>query len=75
MNAYSISFVPSTDSKDGFTESLSEINVGDPGPKLKIKVGNKNYRFLANLALDKEDNQEKVKAIYEQLIGLVTKAR
>jgi tetratricopeptide (TPR) repeat protein len=75
MNAYAISFVPSTDSKDGFTESLSGINVGDPGPKLKIKVGNKNYRFQANLALDKEDNQEKVKVIYEQLIGLVAKAR
>jgi tetratricopeptide (TPR) repeat protein len=75
MNAYVISFVPSTDSKDGFTERLSDISVGDPGPKLKIKVGNKNYRFQANLASDREDNQEKIKAIYEQLIGLVAKAR
>jgi tetratricopeptide (TPR) repeat protein len=75
MNAYVISFLPSTDSKDGFTERLREINVGDPGPKLKIKVGNKNYRFQANLASDKEDNQEKVKVIYEELIGLVAKAR
>jgi tetratricopeptide (TPR) repeat protein len=72
-NAYVISFIPSGNSKDGFSAKLAEVEVESPGDKLKIMVRNKTYRYEANLVKSREENREKLEQIYQRLIELKTK--
>ena len=67
MNGFVISFVPTGDSKDGFTQKLAEIVQAEPGDKLKIQFKNKTYRFQINLMTGTEAKREKVNAIYQNL--------
>lgn len=73
MNAYVIAYVPSSDSKDGFSEKLSELGETEAGDKLKIQLKNKTYRFQANLIKNKEENRKKVEEIYRKLNELMKK--
>jgi tetratricopeptide (TPR) repeat protein len=75
MNGFVISFVPTGDSKDGFTQKLAEIAQAEPGDKLKIQFKNKTYRFQVNLVTSKEDKREKVDAIYQNLSRLMATAK
>jgi tetratricopeptide (TPR) repeat protein len=75
VNAYVMSFIPSGNSKDGFTEKLADIEVESPGDKLKLQVRNKTYRYEANLVKSKEENREKLEAIYQRLSELKAKAK
>ena len=75
FNAYVFSFVPSGSSKDGFSGKLSEMVLAEPGDKLKVQFMNKTFRFEANLVKSKEENREKIKAIYQQLSALLAKAK
>jgi hypothetical protein len=45
FNAYLISFVPSRDSTDGFTETFSEVTLFAPSDRLKIEIRAKTYHF------------------------------
>jgi hypothetical protein len=74
VNTYVISFIPSGNSKDGFTAKLAEIEAEAPGDKLKIQVKNKTYRYEANLVKSKEENREKLEAIYQRVSELKAKA-
>jgi tetratricopeptide (TPR) repeat protein len=67
IDSKSIAFVPAEDSKDGFNFKLTDITGTELGDKLKIKFGNKIYRFKASLATNKEDNRGRLNAIYQLL--------
>jgi len=75
VNAYVLNFVPAGNSKDGFSAKLAEIETESPGDKLKIQVRNKTYRYEANLVKSKEENREKLAAIYEHVSELKAKAK
>src|SRR5206468_3932597 len=57
MNGYVVSFVPSQDSSDGFTEKLTHVSLAGAGDDLKLKVNDKSYRFLLDATLEKEATQ------------------
>jgi tetratricopeptide (TPR) repeat protein len=71
MNAYVLAYIPSGDTKDGFSQKLSEIAETEGGDKLKVQLNNKTYRFQANLAKNKEENRYKVEEMYQKLRGLM----
>jgi len=66
INAYVISFVPSGDSKDGFTEPFAEVTLFRPSDKLKIEIRAKTYHFEPNQG-SKEDKRERTTAIFRDL--------
>ncbi|MFN8009490.1 MAG: hypothetical protein U0V70_21145 [Terriglobia bacterium] len=68
MNAFVIAFVPSGDSKDGFSQRISEIADVEAGDKLKIQIKNKTYRFQVSASKNKDENRQKAKEISEQLL-------
>ena len=72
MNSYVVSFVPSEGSLDGFTEKLRYITVVGAGDDLKIKVKDKNYRFLLEADQGKEGAQKAAKPMYDQLMKLLS---
>jgi hypothetical protein len=71
MNAYVIAYVTSGDTKDSFSQKLSEIVEAEGGDKLKIQLNNKTYRFQPNLAKSKEDTRRKVEEMFQKLRGLL----
>jgi len=75
VNAYVISFIPSGNSKDGFSAKLAETEIESPGDKLKILVRNKTYRYEANLVKSKEENREKLEVIYQRVSELKARAK
>jgi PEGA domain len=70
MNAYVITYVPSGDSKDGFSQKLSDLVETEPGDKLKLQFKNKTYRFQPNLTKNKEESRQKVQEILSRLAAL-----
>jgi hypothetical protein len=68
INAYAVSYVPSGNSADGFTESLRAIVPGEDGERLKISFRDRTVRFHPNLG-SKKENLEIVKTIYGQLLS------
>lgn len=70
MNAYVIAFVPSGETKDGFSQKLSGVIEAEAGDKLKVQLRNKTYRFQANLTKNKEENRRKVEEMYQKLASL-----
>jgi len=75
FNAYVFTFVPSGNSKDGFSGRLSEMIVAESSDKLKVQFKNKTFRFEAGLVKSKEENREKIKTIYQQISALAAKAK
>ncbi len=72
MNGYVVSFVPSEATFDGFSAKLKDVSVKDAGDELKLKVKDKSYRFRLNTVQGKEASQKARKAMYEQLMGLLS---
>ncbi|MCI0625711.1 MAG: PEGA domain-containing protein [Acidobacteria bacterium] len=75
MNAYVIAYVPSGDSKDGFSQKLTEVVETEPGDKLKIQLKNKTYRFQPNLIKNKEGSRQKVQEIQARLATLMANGK
>ncbi len=75
VNAYVVSFVPSGNSKDGFSAKLADIETDPPNDKLRMQVRNKTYRFGANLAKKKEGKRERLETIYQRVTELKAKAK
>jgi len=67
FNGYLIAFLPSGDSRDGFSQALKEITQLEGGDKLKIQFKDKTYRFEISTAKSKEENREKIKGMLERL--------
>ena len=70
MNAYVIAYVPSGDSKDGFSQKLTDILDAEPGDKLKLQFKGKTYRFQPNLTKNKEESRQKVQEILARVTAL-----
>ena len=70
MNAYVIAYVPSGDSKDGFSQKLTDVLETEPGDKLKLQLKNKTYRFQPNPTKNKEESRQKVQEILARLTAL-----
>lgn len=66
ITASVISFVPSGDSTDGFTEPFSEVTLFGPSDRLKIEIRAKTYHFQSNLG-SKEGNREQIMAMFRDL--------
>jgi hypothetical protein len=73
FNGYQIAFVPSGDSRDGFSQTLKEITQIEGGDKLKIQFKDKTYRFEISTAKSKEENREKISRMLERLTLLTSK--
>jgi tetratricopeptide (TPR) repeat protein len=70
MNAYAIAYVPSGDSKDGFSQKLTDILNAEAGDKLKFQLKGKTYRFQPNPTKNKEESRQMVQAILARLKAL-----
>jgi len=70
MNAYVIAYVPSGDSKDGFSQRLTDVVETEPGDKLKLQLKNKTYRFQPNPTKNKEESRQKVQEILTRMTAL-----
>ena len=73
FNAYLIAYVPSGDSRDGFSQALKEITQIEGGDKLKVQFKDKTYRFEISTARSKEENREKIQTMVQRLTLLTTK--
>jgi hypothetical protein len=73
FNGYLIAYVPSGESRDGFSQALKEIAQIEGGDKLKLQVKDKTYRFEISTAKSKEENREKIKSMVERLTLLTNK--
>ena len=74
ISAYVISFVPSGNSTDGFTEPFSKVTLFGPGDKLKIEIRAKNYHFRSNLG-SKEGNREQIMTMFRDLKGRMAEGK
>ncbi len=75
MNAYVISYIPSGDSKDGFSQRLTDAVETEPGDKLKLQLKGKTYRFQPNLVKGKEETRQKVQEMHLKLTELIARAK
>ena len=67
FNSYVISYVPSQNSKDGFSEMLGQVSIGADGAALRIKLPNKVYRFKVNSSKNKDEQKSQTDALYLEL--------
>ncbi|HET6962860.1 MAG TPA: hypothetical protein VFJ27_10200, partial [Terriglobia bacterium] len=61
FNSYAVSYIPSGDSSDGFTESLNSIFINAEGERLKISYRDRSFRLRSSKG-------NAVPAIYQQLM-------
>jgi hypothetical protein len=66
FNAYLMSFVPSRDSTDGFTEPFSEVTLFAPSDRLKIEIRAKTYHFESKTG-DHVKSSAQIMTIYRDL--------
>jgi hypothetical protein len=71
FNGYVISYEPSGDSRDGFSQKLTDVSETSVGEKLKLHFKNKTYRFQTDLIGDKNENRAKLNEIRQQLTHLL----
>ncbi len=71
FNSYHISYVPTTDSKDGFAVKLSEVVQVESDDKLKIHFKGKAYRFQANATRNAVESRAKISEIHQRLSALI----
>lgn len=75
INGYVVSFVPSEDSAEGFTEKLKNVSLVEADNDLRLRVNDKSYRFQPNVGQGKKASQEAAKPMYEKLIKLLSPKR
>jgi hypothetical protein len=71
FNGYQVSFVPSSDSNDGFAFKISELRQVEPGDKLKVHFKSKTYRFEPNAAKDARERRARIDEINHRLSALI----
>jgi len=71
FNAYQIIYVPSSDSKDGFSAKVSEVSQVESDDRLKIQLKGKTYRFQINGVKDPQEVRTRIGSIQRQLNALV----
>ena len=70
INAYVISYVPSDDSGDGFTESLQSLVVAEDRDRLRISSRGRTFRFRRDLGRGSQSDDADT-SLYRQFITLV----
>jgi tetratricopeptide (TPR) repeat protein len=71
FNGYEITYVPSSDSKDGFSAKISEVSQVESDDRLKIQLKGKTYRFQINGVKDPQEIRTRIISIQRQLNALV----
>ena len=71
FNGYQIAYVPSSDSKDGFSAKISEVSLVESDDRLKIQLKGKTYRFQVNGVKDPQEIRTRISSIQRQLSALV----
>jgi hypothetical protein len=74
FNSYEITFVPSTESRDGFARKVSEVVRVELGDKLKIDFKGKTYRFQANATKNPQESRAIISDIHQRLSVLTVTA-
>ncbi len=70
IDSKSVAFVPTEDSKDGFSSRLTDIVDTDVGDKLRIRLKDRTYQFKAALAKNKKENRARLTAVHRQVAKL-----
>ena len=73
FNGYVIAFLPTGGSKDGFKQSLSELEKHEFSEKLGLHFRGKTYRFGPSRVEGKEEGRRKMKEAFESLSKLIEK--
>ena len=60
VNGYVVEYVPTSESKDGFSERLSAVVQATSGDKLKLQFKSRSYKFQPNSVKDKMEIRQKV---------------
>jgi tetratricopeptide (TPR) repeat protein len=71
FNGYEITYVPSSDSKDGFSAKISEVSLVESDDRLKIQLKGKTYRFQINGVKDPQEIRTRISSVQRQLSSLV----
>jgi len=71
FNGYQVAYVPSSDSKDGFSVKMMEVSQVESDDKLRIRLKGKTYRFQINGAKDPQEVRTRISTIQRQLSALV----
>ena len=71
FNGYQITYVPSSDSKDGFSAKVSEVSLVESDDRLKIQLKGKTYRFQINGVKDPQEIRTRISSLQRQLSALV----
>jgi tetratricopeptide (TPR) repeat protein len=71
FNGYQITYVPTSDSKDGFSAKISEVSQVESDDRLKIQLKGKTYRFQINGVKDPQEVRTRIGSIQRQLSALV----
>jgi tetratricopeptide (TPR) repeat protein len=71
FNGYQITYVPSSDSKDGFSAKISEVALAESDDRLKIQLKGKTYRFQINGVKDPQEIRTRISSIQRQLSALI----
>ena len=71
FNGYQITYVPSSDSKDGFSAKISEVSLVESDDRLKIQLKGKTYRFQINGVKDPQEVRTRISSMQRQLGALV----
>ena len=71
FNGYELTYVPSSDSKDGFSVKMAEVSQVESDDKLKIQLKGKTYRFQINGVKDPQEIRTRISNIQRQLSALV----
>jgi tetratricopeptide (TPR) repeat protein len=74
MNAFVIAYLPSGESKDGFSQKITNLIGVEGGEKLKIQLKNKTYRFQVNSPSGKDDSRQRMKGFFDQLNRIMQQA-
>jgi tetratricopeptide (TPR) repeat protein len=71
FNGYELTYVPSSESKDGFSVKMTEVSQVESDDKLKIQLKGKTYRFQINGVKDPQEIRTRISNIQRQLSALV----
>jgi len=67
FNSYWIAFEPTGEGRHRFRTSLKETQLGEPGGKLRIFVGQRVYRFESGAGTSNVDRRQRLRAIYRAI--------
>jgi hypothetical protein len=67
VNGYVVEYVPTSESKDGFSERLSAVVQATSGDKLKLQFKSRSYKFQPNSVKDKMEIRQKVEEMERKI--------